>query len=90
MALCLGSHEVSLGSLFFHELLISRAFQVTLVVKNSPVNAGVIIDTGLIAGLGRSPGEGHATHSSFLAWRIPWTEDPGRLQSTGLHRVEHD
>ena len=28
-----------------------------------------------------------ATHSSILAWRIPWTEEPGRLQSTGLQRV---
>ena len=31
-----------------------------------------------------------ATHSSILAWRIPWTEEPGRLQSTGSHRVGHD
>ena len=31
-----------------------------------------------------------ATHSSILAWRIPWTEEPGRLQSIGLHRVRHD
>ena len=30
------------------------------------------------------------THSSILAWRIPWTEEPGGLQSTGLHRVRHD
>ena len=30
------------------------------------------------------------THSSILAWRIPWTEKPGRLQSTGLQRVGHD
>ena len=29
------------------------------------------------------------THSSILAWEIPWTEEPGRLQSTGLHRVGH-
>ena len=34
--------------------------------------------------------EGMATHSSILAWRIPWTEEPGRLQSIGLHRVGHD
>ena len=33
--------------------------------------------------------EGMATHSSILAWRIPWTEEPGRLQSTGLQRVGH-
>ena len=31
-----------------------------------------------------------ATHSSVLAWRIPGTEEPGRLPSTGLHRVRHD
>ena len=30
------------------------------------------------------------THSSILTWRIPWTEEPGRLQSTGLQRVGHD
>ena len=31
-----------------------------------------------------------ATHSSILAWKIPWTEEPGGLQSTGSRRVEHD
>ena len=31
-----------------------------------------------------------ATHSSILAWRIPWTEEPGGLQSTGSQRVRHD
>ena len=31
-----------------------------------------------------------ATHSSILAWKIPWTEEPGRLQSMGSHRVGHD
>ena len=34
--------------------------------------------------------EGTATHSSILAWRIPWTEDPGRLLSIGLQRIEHE
>ena len=34
--------------------------------------------------------EGMATHSSILAWRMPWTEEPGGLQSMGLHRVRHD
>ena len=33
---------------------------------------------------------GMTTHSSILVWRIPWTEEPGRLQSVGLHRVRHD
>ena len=44
----------------------------------------------LIPGLGRSPGEGIATHSSTLAWRIPWTEEPGRPQSVRLQRLGHD
>ena len=34
--------------------------------------------------------KGMATHSSILAWRIPWTEEPGVLQSVGLQRVGHD
>ena len=33
--------------------------------------------------------EGMATHSSILAWRIPWTEEPGRLQAKGSHRARH-
>ena len=31
-----------------------------------------------------------AIHSSIIAWKIPWTEEPGRLQSMGLQRVRHD
>ena len=34
--------------------------------------------------------EGMATHSGILAWRIPWTQEPGRLQSMGSQRVGHD
>ena len=34
--------------------------------------------------------EGMATHSSILAWEIPWTEEPNGLQSTGSQRVEHN
>ena len=34
--------------------------------------------------------KGMATHSSILAWEIPWTGEPGELQSTGLQRVRHD
>ena len=48
--------------------------------KESTCNAG---DLGSIPGSGRSPGRGHTTHSSILAWRIPWTEEPGGLQSLG-------
>ena len=41
-------------------------------------------------GSGRSPGEGNATHSSILAWKVPWMEEPGRLQSMGSRWVRHD
>ena len=44
------------------------------MVKNPPANAG---DAGSIHRLGGSSGEGMATHSSILAWEIPWTEKPG-------------
>ena len=66
------------------------ASQVVLVVKNLPANAGDIRDEGSIPGSGRSPGGGMATHSSILAWRIAWTEEPGGLQSMGSQTVRHD
>ena len=47
-------------------------------------------DPGLIPGSERSLGEGIATHSNILVWRIPWTEEPGGLQSMGSHRVRHN
>ena len=56
------------------------------VSKESSCNVG---DLGLRSGLGRSPGGGHG-HSSILACRIPWTEEPGRLQSIGSRRIGHD
>ena len=63
---------------------MSGASQVALVVKNPSANVGDIRETGLIPG-GEDPlEEGMATHSSILAWRIPWTEEPGGLQFTGL------
>ena len=43
-----------------------------------------------IPGSGRPPGGGYTTHSSILAWRIPWTEEPGGLQSKGSQRVGHN
>jgi len=52
---------------------------VAQVEKKLPVNAGEIRDMGSIPELGRSPGGSMATHSSTLDWRIPWTEEPGRL-----------
>ena len=55
--------------------------------KESACNVG---DPGFIAGSGRSLKKEMATHSSILAWRIPWTEETGGLQSVGLQRVGHD
>ena len=42
-----------------------------------------------ISGLGRCPSEGNSC-SRILAWRFPWTEEPGKLQSMGSQRVRHD
>ena len=63
--------------------------QVALVVKSPIAHAGDIRDAGLIPGSGRSPGEGMATHSSILAWRIPQTEELDGLQSIGSQRGRH-
>ena len=68
---------------------LSWASQVVLVLKNPPAIAGDIRDAGLIPGSGGSPGEGMATHSSILAWRIPQTEELDGLQSIGLQRGRH-
>ena len=63
------------------------ASQVVVVVKNLPAMQEAWV---------QSPGqedpleEGKATHSSILAWRIPWTEEPGRLQSMGSQGVGYD
>ena len=54
-----------------------------LVVKNLLANAGGVREVGLILGLDPLE-EGIATHSSILTWRIPWTEEPGSLQSMDL------
>ena len=61
-----------------------------VVVKHPPANAGDIRDEGSIPGSGSSLEKEMAIHSSILAWRIPQTEEPGRLQSMGSQRAEHD
>ena len=68
---------------------IDQSFHSGSEVK-SACNTGDTRDMGLIPGSGRFPEGGPATHSSILAWRIPWTEEPGRLQSIRLHRVQQD
>ena len=61
------------------------------MVKNLPANVRDIRDAGSLGQKDPDPlEEGMATHSSILAWRSPWTEEPGRLRSIGSHRVERD
>ena len=55
--------------------------------KESVCNAG---DLGSVPRSGRSPGEEMATHSSILAWKISWTEEPGGPQAIQWQRVRHD
>ena len=55
--------------------------------KGSACSTG---DPGSIPGWGRPRGEEMATYSNILAWRIPWTEEPGRLQSMRSQRVRHN
>ena len=57
------------------------------VVKNLPAMQQTQVP---FLGLEDPLEEGMATHSCILAWKIPWTEEPGRLQSTGSQRVGHD
>ena len=65
----------------------SAGFPGGSAVKNLPVMQEMQVQS-----LGQEDplGEGLATHSSILAWRIPWTEELGGLQSTALLRVRHD
>ena len=67
-------------------LKISKGFPRSADGKASDCNAG---DLGLIPRLGRSLQKEVATHSSILAWRTPWTEVPGGLQSMRSQRVRH-
>ena len=72
------------------EEMITYMYQASLVaqmVKNSPATQ----ETWIWSLVWEDPlEEGMATHSSILAWRIPWAEEPGKLQSMGLQRVGHD
>ena len=69
---------------FLANPMLHRDFPVELDGKVSAYNVG---DLGSIPRLGRSLEKEMATHSSILAWKIPWMEEPGRLQSVGLQRA---
>ena len=57
------------------------------MVKNMLASAGDVRDVGSVSGLGRPLEGGMATHSSIVAWRIPWKGETGGLQSIGSQRV---
>ena len=71
---------------FFSDHLFHWGFPGGLVVRNPSTSAG---NTDLISELERPSEEGNGNHSNILAWAIPWTEEPGGLQSIGLQRVRH-
>ena len=61
-----------------------------LAAKNPPANAGDVSDVGLTSGLGKSLEKDMETYSSIQEWGIPWTEEPGGLQSIGSKRAGQD
>ena len=60
------------------------------VIKNLPASAGDKVTRVRSLGWEDPLEEEMVTHSSILSWNIPWTEEPGRLQSMGLQRVGHN
>ena len=90
MKVCIYAHVCKHNTGVFICVSMFWASQVVLVVKNTPGNAGEVRDVGSIPGLRRSFGGGNGNPLSILAWKIPWTEEPGGLQSIGSQRVGHD
>ena len=71
----------------FSERFYIRASLVAQMVKNLPVMWETRVQS---MGWEDTLEKGMATHSSILAWRIPWTKKPGGIQSMGLQRIIHD
>ena len=69
-------HEIDTAKYQFGRVTYSLRFPGGSDCKESACNVG---DLGSIPGSGSSPGEGHGPYSTILAWRIPWTEEPGGL-----------
>ena len=80
---CAESRDITL--LTKVHIVKATGFPLSSVGKESACKAG---DLGLIPGLGRSPAKEMATHSSILAWRIPGTEEPGRLLFMGSQELD--
>ena len=71
-------------------LILRRASQGAQWVKNLPAVQKTQEMQVQSLGWEDPPEQGMATHSSILAWRIPWTEEPDGLQSIGLQKAKHD
>ena len=84
---CFNLHFSDTGKVAPFFLYDYCASLVSQMVKNLPA---MQVDLGSIPGSGRFSGGGNGIHFSILAWRIPWTEEPGQLQSVGLQRVRHN
>ena len=68
-------------------MYVCKGFPGGAIVTNPPATAGYVSS---IPGLEDSLEKEMATHSSILAWEIPWTEEAGGLQSTGVQKSRHD
>ena len=84
------THRVPLEQFVNFQFAKLYYFRDGSVLKNLPTNTGNTGDRIWSLGWGNPLQEGMATHCSVLAWRIPWTEEPGRLQSMGSQRVRQD
>ena len=75
-----------------HKIVCSKqmGFPGSASVKTPPSNAGDVRDTGSSPGPGRSPGGEPGNPLPIHAWRIPWIEESGGVQSIGSQRVGHD
>ena len=75
------------GVYFYVDVYLNQDFPVAQTVKNLPV-----MQETRVQSLGQEDPleKGMAIHSSILAWRIPWTEEPGELQSMRSQRLRHD
>ena len=74
-------------SLWMHKVGITK---MSINMEISTDSVGDAGDAGLIPGSGRSLGEGNGNPLQYPTWRIPWTEEPGRLWSMGSQRVRHN
>ena len=80
-------YDLCLFHILKGSFLYSLGFRIAQLGKNPPAMKETWVRS---LGWGDPLEKGKATHSSILAWRIPWTEEPGRLQSMGLQRVRHN